>query len=134
VESPAVSLIRESYEALNQGRFDWVADNVPPDFELVPIPGFGLSGTFVGPEGVSQFYAQLAEAWEAVQTDVEEVVDLGDRVVVLGRIHNRGRGSGIEVDAVAAHLWTVEDGVPMRVELIGDREEALRRGRAESSG
>lgn len=128
-----MSLIRESYEALNQGRFDWVADHVPPDFELVPTPFSDISETFVGPDGVSQFYAELAEAWETVRTDVDEVVDLGDRVVVLGRIHNRGRGSGIEVDAVAAHLWTVEDGVPMRVELIGDREEALRRGRAESS-
>jgi ketosteroid isomerase-like protein len=133
VESPAVSLIRESYEALNQGRFDWVADHVPPDFELVPTPGFGMSGRFVGPEGLSRFYAELAEAWETVRTDVEEVVDLGDRVVVLGRVHNRGRGSEIELDVVAAHLWTVEEGVPVRLELIGDRQEALRRGRAESS-
>jgi hypothetical protein len=39
----------------------------------------------------------------------------------------------MELDAVAAHLWTVEDGVPVRLELIGDREEALRRGHAESS-
>jgi ketosteroid isomerase-like protein len=133
VASPAVSLIRESYEALNEGRFDWVAEHVPPDFELVPPPGSGIPGRFVGPEGVSRFYAEIADAWETARTDVEEVVDLGDRVVVLGRIRNRGRTSGIELDVVAAHLWTVEDGVPVRVELIGDRQEALRRGRAESS-
>lgn len=125
-----MNLIRESYKALNEGRFDWVAEHVPPDFELVPPLA---PGKFVGPEGVSRFYAEIADAWETVRTDVEEVVDLGDRVVVLGRVRNRGRTSEIEVDAVAAHLWTVKDGVPVRVELIGDRQEALRRGRAESS-
>jgi ketosteroid isomerase-like protein len=132
VDSPAVTLIREAYEAMNDGRLDWVADNLPPDFELVGTAGFGM-GPFVGPEGVARLYAELTEAWETVRTDVEEVFDFGKRVVVLGRIRNRGRGSGIEVDVVAAHLWTVEDGVPIRIELIGDREEALRRGRAESS-
>lgn len=118
---------------MNRGEFDWVADHVPPDFELVPTPGSGISEKFVGPEGVSRWYDELAEAWETIRTDVEEVVDFGERVVVLGRIRNRGRVSGIEVDVVAAHLWTVENGVPTRIELVGDREEALRRGSAESS-
>jgi ketosteroid isomerase-like protein len=127
-----VQLIRKSYEAVNEGRLDWAAAHLPPDFEMSGTAGFGM-GPFVGAEGISRWFAEMAEAWETVRIDVEEVVDLGERVVVLGRIHNRGRGSGIEVDVVAAHLWTVENGVPVRVELIGDREEALRRGAAESS-
>ncbi len=126
-----MSLIRESYEAMNQGQFDWMTDHLPPDFELVPTAGSGIP--FVGSEAISRWFDELAEAWKTIRTDVEELVDFGDRVVVLGRIRNRGRGSGIEVDVVAAHLWTVENGAPIRVELIGDREEALRRGRAESS-
>lgn len=130
-----MSLIREAYEALNAGRIaEWAATNTPPDFELVPTAGSPQAGgTFTGPEGVSQWFADLAQAWETVRIDVEEVVELGDRVVVLGRVRNRGRGSGMELDVVAAHLWTVDNGVPVRIELIGDREEALRRGRAESS-
>lgn len=133
VDSPVVSFIRESYEAMNEGRFDWLLDNVPPNFELIVVDA-GLSGPYVGPAGMAKWYAELAEVWETFRIDVEDVVDLGDRVVVLGRIRNKGRVSGIEVDVVAAHLWTIEDGVPVRIELIGDREEALRRGRAESSG
>lgn len=128
-----MALIRAAYDALNEGRQpDWAAENLPPHFELVLAAGPGLPGRFVGPEGVARFSAEIAEAWETLQTDVEEVVDLGDRVVVLGRIRYAGRGSGIELDAVAAHLWTIENGVPVRLELIGDREEALRRGHAGS--
>lgn len=133
IDSPAMSLIRESYEAINEGRLEWAADHMPPDFELVPTVGSAISGPFVGPEGVARFYSELAEVWETFHVHIEEVVDFGDRVVVLGRIRNKGRGSGVEVDVVAAHLWTIEGDVPVRLELIGDREEALRRARAESS-
>jgi ketosteroid isomerase-like protein len=134
VESAVVSLIRDAYEAMNTGRLEPIVDRLPPDFELRPPPQAAVAGeSFVGPEGIAAFRAQLADAWESMETEIEEVVDLGNRVVVLGRIHNRGRTSGLEVDAVAAHLWTIEDGVPVRIELIGDRDEALRRGRAESS-
>lgn len=128
-----MALIRAAYDALNEGRLDWAAENLPPDFELVPAPGAGLPGSFVGPEGVARFFAEVADAWEPLRSDVQQVVDLGDRVVVVGRIRHVGRGSGIELRAVAAHLWTVEDGIPVRLELIGDPEEALRRGHAESS-
>ena len=126
-----MSLIRGAYDAINQAEWNWTADHLPPEFELIPTAGSGER--FVGPEGIARWFAELEEAWETIRTDVEEVVDFGERVVVLGRIRNKGRGSGIEVDVVAAHLWTVENGVPIRVELIGDREEALRRGAAESS-
>ena len=126
-------LIRDAYEAVNEGRFDWGAANLPPHFELIPTAGMlSTRDRFVGPEGASEWFADVAEAWESIRTDVEEIIDLGNRVVVLGRLHNRARASGVEVDVVAAHLWTVEDGVPVRVELLGDRGEALRRGHAES--
>ena len=128
-----MSLIRDAYRAVNESRFsDWAADHLPPDFELVALPP--RSTRYVGPEGASAFFADLSEAWETVRVDVDEVVEFGDRVVVLGRLRNRGRGSEMNVDSIAAHLWTVEGEVPVRVELIGDREEALRRGRAEPGG
>ena len=133
VDSPTVTLIREAYDAMNQGRVDWIADHLPPDFELVTPPGT-LAGPFVGWAGIARWQAELTEAWETIRIDVEEVVDFGERVVVLGRIRSRGRGSGIEVDVVLAQLWTVQNGVPVQVEFIGDRAEALRRGAAESSG
>ena len=126
-----MSLIRQTYDAVNRVELNWATDHLPPDFELIATAGSGER--FVGPEGIARWFSELEEAWETTRTDVEEVVDFGERVIVLGRIRNKGRGSGIEIDVVAAHLWTVENGVPMRVELIGDREEALRRGAAESS-
>ena len=132
MRSPAPELIREAYEAYNADRIaEWATANLPAEFELIPLAPVMGAG-FIGPHGLARFFAEIKQAWEASRIEIEEVADFGDRVVALGRLHNRGRGSGMELDVVAAHLWTVEDDVPVSVELIGDREEALRRGRTES--
>ena len=128
MESRAASLIREAYEAVNAGRIgEWAAANLPSDFDLVPLAPVA-GGSFTGPEGVARFFADALEAWETMRIDVSELVEFDGRVVVLGRIRNRGRGSGMELDVVMAHVWTVENDVPVRAEMIGDRDEALRRG------
>ena len=130
MQPDTVSLVRAAYDAFNEGRIaDWAAANLPDDFELVPRAAVGGSG-FIGPEGVATFFADVTEAWESSRIEIEDVVEFGDRIVILGRLHNRGRGSGMELDVIAAHLWTVADGVLVRVEMIGDRDEALRRARA----
>jgi ketosteroid isomerase-like protein len=131
--SPAEEVIRSAYDALNEGRADRVAELLPGDFTIVPLPGLGMPDRLQGSEGILRFLSDADATWQEMKIEIEEVVDLGQRIVVLGRYRNRGRGSGIEIDAVAAHLWTVEGGVPVRMDFIGDRDEALRRGRAEAS-
>ena len=125
----AVDVIREGYAALNDGRLAEWAAGLPPDFELIPVTALQGGASFIGPEGVVSFFDDARDAWETMRIDVDDVVEFDERVVVLGRIRNRGRGSGMELDVVMAHVWTLENGVPVRAEMIGDREEALRRGR-----
>jgi ketosteroid isomerase-like protein len=128
VPSQAIDLIREGYAALNDGRHAEWAAALPSDFELIP-PTASIAGSFVGPEGVVSFFDDAFEAWETMRIELEEVIEFDGRVVVLGRIRNRGRGSGMDLDVVMAHVWTIENDVPIRAEMIGDRDEALRRGR-----
>jgi len=131
VRPGAEPVIRAAYAAFNEGRFaDWATANLPADFQLVPQAGSVVPrDRFTGLEQTLEFFEDLAQIWDRAALEIEEIVDNGDRVVMLGRARNRGRGSGLEVDVVAAHVWTFEAGVPRRIELIGDREEALRRGR-----
>ena len=129
-----MSVVKDAYEAVNEGRFQaWAAANLPPEFELVPLEGSLFANRFEGPDGASTFFADLAQAWETLRIELEELVEAGDRVVALGRVFGRGRGSGMELEAGAAHVWTVVNAVPVRVDLIGDREQALRIGRGDAS-
>jgi ketosteroid isomerase-like protein len=62
----------------------------------------------------------------------QEILEEGDRILVVAHVVARGRGSGIEVDGTAFHVWTVADDRAVRFEVYLDREQALaalRRGR-----
>jgi ketosteroid isomerase-like protein len=52
--------------------------------------------------------------------------DLGDRVLVLGRIEGRGRGSGAPVDAPLGFVVDVRGGKMSRIRGCIDHGEALR--------
>lgn len=46
-------------------------------------------------------------------------------LIVVNHIRMRGRGSGVEVDAVGAQLWTIADGEVQGVKLYQSKAEAL---------
>jgi ketosteroid isomerase-like protein len=54
----------------------------------------------------------------------EEFIQSGDRILVLIRWKGAGRGSGAEVEAAGAHLWTFRDGRAVRFDVYRDRDEA----------
>jgi ketosteroid isomerase-like protein len=60
------------------------------------------------------------------RAEVQEAVDLGDRVLVLVRDYARRRGSEAEPESNDAAVWTVRDGKVARAEFYPDRDEALR--------
>jgi ketosteroid isomerase-like protein len=41
----------------------------------------------------------------------------------------RGRGSGVPLDSLVAHLWEIRDGKVARWRIFGDAEKARRRRR-----
>jgi ketosteroid isomerase-like protein len=54
------------------------------------------------------------------------VVELGDdRVLSVSRLQMRGRGSGVEVNASGASIWTIRDGKAAAVTLYQSKAQAL---------
>jgi ketosteroid isomerase-like protein len=52
--------------------------------------------------------------------------DLGDRVLCLGRMEGRGRGSGVPVDAPLGAIFEFRDDKISRMRAYLDHDEALR--------
>jgi len=69
-----------------------------PDVEFRSRIASADDVTYRGHFGVRDYIANLAEAFEWVQTEPVDVVDRGDRVVVCNRFRARGRRSGVEVE------------------------------------
>jgi ketosteroid isomerase-like protein len=85
------------------------------------------------PEGSSvRGLAAMREAWMATLSAWEdfravpyEYIDTGDHVVVLNHASGRGKGSGADVRAKAATVWTFEDGKIVSLGLYWDSAKAL---------
>jgi len=78
-----------------------------------------------GHEGLLRFYRQWADAWVDNWAEPQELIDLGDRLVLLGEIKARGGASGIEVGRRYAMLWHIHRGKLAREQVFNDPAEAL---------
>jgi ketosteroid isomerase-like protein len=103
------------------------AELATPDFEWYPALIRALDGGGVrGREGVERFVVDTEENWEELQIIAEEFRDLGDRVLVLGRMKGRGKGSGVPVDQPFASILDFRGDRIRRNRVYLDHAEGLR--------
>lgn len=97
-----------------------------PDIEWHPLTGALVEGVpYRGHEGVRQYFEDLAESWELSWVEADRFLDAGDSVVVLGRIHGRGRVSELELETPAAWVWKVRDRRVTYMRVYLDKSEAF---------
>jgi ketosteroid isomerase-like protein len=127
VSQKNVEIAREVFEHLN--RRDWAAILAATDEEAVLVVHESAApdpGTFRGREAVGQWFGEWFLAFgKDYRFEVEEARSIGDRVLTVARHHGHGRSSGAEVQYVNAHLFSVNAGKVVRLELYGSRAEAL---------
>jgi hypothetical protein len=84
-----------------------------------------IGGVYRGKEAVRDFWREWLAAWEVVQVEYE-LVDAGDRVVVLLEQRMRGRSTGIEVSlGKYAQVATFRNGLMIHWKLYVSQSEAL---------
>jgi len=99
-------------------------DLLDPDFEYSEDPDWPGSSTYHGVDAFEQVVRGYAEAFREMRLDAEEIIDAGDRVLVL--IHWWARGeSGVEAVMDQAGIFTVRDGRVASWQVIFDRDRAF---------
>jgi ketosteroid isomerase-like protein len=78
-----------------------------------------------GHDGFRQFFDEAMSIFEEARFEEEEILEFGDKVLVVSMGHFKGRVSGIEVKARAAVVWTVRDGKLARFCFYQSKEDAL---------
>jgi len=78
-----------------------------------------------GPAGALQFNAEWAAAWDDWELVPEDYIDAGERVVVILNQRGRSKATGIPVEMRFAQVWTLRDGLGIRMDLYASVEEAL---------
>ena len=120
-----VETVRRGWEAFNRGDPAFLAD-FADDAEFEEDSAFPEAAVFRGRDAIVAYIAGFQEQMRDHRFEVEEVRDLGDRVLALLHETARGASSGIDVDQRPAFLFQFRDGRIVRMRAYLDRAEALR--------
>jgi ketosteroid isomerase-like protein len=116
-----VEVIRGFYVAAARGEGEAMLAGLHPDVEWTEMAGFPYAGTYHGPDEVAtKVLARLAQDWQVFQIDVDELLDAGDTVVMVGSYRGEYRETGKAMTARVVHLWRLRDGKAVGFEQFVD--------------
>jgi ketosteroid isomerase-like protein len=127
VATTDIELVKSAFDAWNRGSIDAFTAHMSDDVAWVEASGRpeGEPTERLGRERLRLSLASLFDAFESYRLEVEQVHELGDRVVAVVREIARGRSSGVEVDGLWGYLITVTDGRITRIEAHRDADVVL---------
>ncbi len=108
-----VTVVRSVYENFASGDIPAVLAVLSPDVEWIESPQSYLPhhGTHRGPgEVAGKVFSMVVENFDEFAVVPERFHDAGDVVVVEGRAVGKTKNGGV-LDAAAAWVWTVRDGL-----------------------
>ena len=117
--------LRRAYAAFNaSGEPDWSLFD--PAIRHDHTHGLFLDGVFYGEAGLRAAREEIELDWEGLSYELLDVIELGDRVLVLLRMRARVRDSQAELDAQVGHVWQFRDGRAVRWDVYADHASALK--------
>jgi ketosteroid isomerase-like protein len=122
-----VEIVRRLSEFLSRKDWEGMLELVDPDVELRGTVG-GLEESYVsrGVDPIRQrFEAEDNEVWAEHRIEPVRFIDAGERVVVIHREYQRGKGSGVEVEIDTATVFDVRGGRIVRMQPYMNPAAAL---------
>ena len=138
IRSGNIVLVERLFDAFAARDEDALLAIMDPEIEF-----FGPTATVLnagkcyrGHDGIRRYLNDVEALWAELETVPSKFREVGNHVVVMGRVKARAR-DGLEVDAPAAWVWRVEGGKVAWGSAYGDRDAMPRSlqedGRGESS-
>lgn len=93
---------------------------------------FPGGGAYHGRDEVKRYLTQSRAAWAEINSEPEQIITAGDRIVVFVHARLRAKGSSEWQDTRLADVYTVRDGKLIQMRAFADRQEALRWAGAET--
>jgi ketosteroid isomerase-like protein len=123
--------IRIGLEAYNRRDLAVAAAGFHPELEYYPYREFVEGGLaepcYHGPSGYRAYIESTYDVWGAdVQLYPRELIDLGERLVVLADMPMRAQASGLALDEAYASIWDLKEGRIVRARDFLHHDEALR--------
>ena len=109
-------VVTRFFDAFNARDLDRMQELSDPDLRFRPMLIAEVGEEVIeGIDAPERIIAQADSGWTGMRIAYEEAREVGNRVLVLGRLQARGRSSGIDIDVPAGWVF----------ELRGDRVREL---------
>ena len=120
-----VIVVKQALDAWSRRDADAVRALVTPDVEIHGALSAVESRVFRGREALEEFFAIADSVFDLLGVEVESIQELDEkRVLVLGRIQGRGRGSGLDLAGQWGSLWELKSGQICRLQTFFDHAQA----------
>jgi ketosteroid isomerase-like protein len=119
-----LDLVRRIYEEFNR-TLELPRWALRDDVEWQP-PGDEPDNAFrFGADAVSAYVREWASTFDDYRCDVDELIERGDSVIAAVHLHGRIGSEGQELSIPLTQVWTISDGVVIRVREYRTIDEAL---------
>ena len=124
------AVMRRGFAAFSRGDWDACLADMEPEIEwhvTFALPDLPPDQkVFRGHDEVRMLFDNIAEAWEGLTLEMEEVLfDDDDVLITRARFAGRGRGSGIEVDRRLFYVQELRDHKLLRQRPFETESEAF---------
>ena len=101
-----------------------LAEDIEWDISAHPLPDWPNRGK--GREELLRHFAVYLTGWQGYESEVRELIDAGDDVVVV--LHETARigGSDVILDRDLVQVWTARDGRAVRLRVFPTAADARR--------
>ncbi len=125
--SSNVDGVRALYEAFAARDADRARALLAPDVEWIQCAGFpGGDHRHGVDEVLDKVFGGLRTEWRDFAAPIDEIIDGGSTIVVLGRYSGTHATTGLSMTSVFAHVYDLADGKIIRFRQISDTAEMVR--------
>lgn len=117
-------VIEAVYSAINERNYEAGFARLASDFEWLEPEQSLLGGAHRGPDQIRRGLEAQLEVFDEFTIEPEGFHESAGRVAVAVRQRARGSASGVEVEIRIGHLWTVQEGEVVRLEVFAAPEDA----------
>lgn len=116
-----IKVVQELYRAFREQDYDTFLRISTEDIEWIQNEGFPGGATYKGASAVIEgVFKANNNQWSGFAYQIEEILDAGKSVIVVGKYSGRDRVSGKSMSAAAAHIYDLHDGKIARFRMFAD--------------
>jgi ketosteroid isomerase-like protein len=120
-----IEIVRAYFTARSKTGRGGVFEFLSPDVVWESRTDLPDTQTYIGHDGVRALFSRFRDVMDEMWFEADDFILTGDRVVVPLRWGGRGKASGVVFEERETWVFTVGNGVIVRVEEHGTREAAL---------